>query len=726
MNAIKKYLLLFFILTAFLAPGVTPHLLAQNGGELKWLRIGSLHHFFSEQGTEVETPRITTGGVNDGLFWPAEYGYLQISTAGRAMWVGTEDYYEPALEKEFKHKVVGVGPRNHLDRVNQIMEAELKLIGKFDHPMVIVDDEIATDNQLNDALDEIDESIPCDRILLIKNHSAIGVTITRKAMAFSQPNHDNYFIYEYTLKNTGIVDREGTVRPRSLKNVVFYLNFRYSFAGESVSGYNEGWGTWESTWGRNTINHVVGTDPTAPDFEFRAGYAWYGPHSERPVDDWGCPNEQDDGVLAAPRFAGVVTLHADKSATDHTDDLYQPITTTYLGSDDVTTQQYSQFDLVLMTQKYEIMTSGHNEKTHAEELGYVNSAADIGAIYANEWGTDAGGYCLGQGFGPYDMEPGDSVQIIIAEGVSGLYRHKSREVGRNWLEWENGTSKPKLIMPDGSETTDHNAYKKAWVVTGEDSILQTFRNALSNYANGYDIPQPPPPPELFQVQSGGDRIRLTWTDNATSHPHFDGYQIYRSGGNVMDATTIYEKIFECDASNVVHVFDDTTARRGFDYYYYIQSKDDGSTNDVHPGKPMTSSKFYTMTNKGATLKRMPATELEAIRVVPNPYDIRLRQFQFHDPGVNNDNDHDRLAFFEIPPFCKIRIYTERGDLIWEKEHNDGSGDEYWNLQTTYGQVIVSGIYIAHFEVTEDYVDSRTGEQTYTKGQSTYRKFMVFR
>ena len=728
MNSIKKYLLLIFIFTLFLLPGDASHLLAQNGGELKWLTVGELHNFFSEQGSEVENPRRTDGGVNDGLFWPAEYGYDQISTAARAMWIGCEDYYEPALETTFKYKAVGIGPRVDVDRPNQVIEAEFKLIGKFDHPLVLVDNSLATENTYRDVLDEINETLPCDRMLIIQNHTAIGVTITRKAMAFSQQNHDDYFIYEYTLKNTGIVDAQRTVRETSLKNVMFYLNFRYSFAGESVPGYDLGWGTWESTWGRNTINHVVGTDPTAPGFQYRAAYAWYGPHSESPVDDWGCPNHQaeelEDAIMAAVRFGGVVTLHADKSVDDRSDDPNQPITTTYMGSDDETTQRYSQYDADLMTMKYEIMASGHNQLTHAQELGYVNSAADIGATFANEWGDDAGGYCQGQGFGPYDLEPGDSVTIIIAEGVNGISRQKNREVSRNWYQWENALATPTLELPNGSTTTDHNAYKKAWVVTGEDSIKKVFEHALACYASGYDIPQPPPPPTRFEVKSGGDRIRLEWDNNAASHPNFDGYVIYRAEGSVMVAGSVYNKIWECNAANTVTVFDDTTARRGFDYYYYIQSKDDGSTNDLEPGKPMYSSKFYTLTNKPANLQRMPALAIEDIRVVPNPYDLRSYKFQFYDRGIGTDSD--RLAFFELPPFCKIRIYTERGDLIWEKEHNNGSGDEYWNLQTTYGQIVVSGIYIAHFEVTEDYVDSRTGEQTYTKGESTYRKFMVFR
>jgi hypothetical protein len=336
--------------------------------------------------------------------------------------------------------------------------------------------------------------------------------------------------------------------------------------------------------------------------------------------------------------------------------------------------------------------------------------------------------------------------------------------------------------------------------------LQTYRNAKRNYASGYTLTMPPPPPKQFTVTSGGNRIQLTWADNATAHPNFDGYVIYRSEGNVMNWRTVYKKIFECNKSNVVHSFDDVTAVRGFDYYYYIQSKDDGSTNDWEPGTPLYSSLFWTMTSVPATLQRPAVPEtpvppdadttfwrlkpsevawtygasygaydvvtyngvsyvcaravnadtttpdvgkarwklavskgewvpgsaynaydivsynglnyiskyaisagkgLELVRVVPNPYDIRARLFQFGD-----QSQYDRIAFYGLPPVAKLKIFTERGDLIWEKEHTRGTGDELWDSLTSSGQIVASGIYILYVETPD--------------GRSVYRKFVIIR
>ena len=151
--------------------------------------------------------------------------------------------------------------------------------------------------------------------------------------------------------------------------------------------------------------------------------------------------------------------------------------------------------------------------------------------------------------------------------------------------------------------------------------------------------------------------------------------------------------------------------------------DDGSNNNsnLNPGGPLESSRFWTQTNEPANLKRQAGTSLEQIRVVPNPYNIKARELQFGTGAAR-----DRILFVDIPPFCTIKIFTERGDLIQTIEHTDGSGDEPWDQTTSSRQIVVSGVYIAHFEVTEDYTDPNTGEMTFRKGESTYRKFVIIR
>jgi len=686
-KAVFRFFCCFLTTGLILLAGSSNPVFAQRlaSQEVRWLRVSSLRSTFAIEGSEFEMHRTgMEAEQSDGLRWPAQFRY-QDNVAAKSMWIGTANYYEAALGSTIPYKVVGVGPK-WANPLTEIMPVRFELVGQSQAPQVIVDGEPASDNILNDALDVIDNNLISDRMIINVLHTSIGITITRKIMAFTQQNHDNYYIYDYVFKNTGIRDLQGTLAPVTLTDCIFHFQYRYAVGNEAFK-YN--WApSGNVSWGRNCVNEVVGQDPTDPDFEYRAHYSWYGPHSTSPVSDWGAPDYKTTGNLGGCQYVGVVTLHADKSAQDNLDDPYQPKTTMYIASD-TGPQKLNQFDPQYMTKKYEVMSAGHPDKTHAQE---------VGDSFADKWASDAGGFAQGQGFGPYTLAPGDSIHIVLAECVSGLKREKSLEVGKSWFQ-----NKSPFILPDGSTITDRDEYKEKWVKTGIDSLKQTFRNALKNYDAQYKIPQPPPPPSQFTVKSGGDRITLSWTNEAESYLNFDGYEIYRA---IDIPDTLYDKIFNCDASNVVNTFNDTTALRGRDYYYYIVSKDDGSTNDINPGMPLVSSKFYTMTNKPAYLRRPAEDSLSKIRVVPNPYHIKSSSLQF------GRETPDRIAFFGLPPVCTIKIYTERGDLIQTIEHTDGSGDELWDSLTNSRQIIVSGLYIVYFETPE--------------GESTFRKFIVIR
>jgi hypothetical protein len=656
---------------------------ARAGKEIRYLRVGMLHSHFVNVGAEYELARTDRAEQQcDGLSWPAQYRFQDCLVA-KSMWIGCRNYPDRKAGQVVPYKVVSVGPRNY-DAVGEMIPVEFKMIGQFAAPTVIVDGMKASDNDLNDVVDKIDESQKPDRMIINKLNTYIGITVTRKIMAFSQQNHNNYFIYDYVFKNTGLIDGKGTMDPQTLTDVIFHFQYRYAAGHEA---WEDGWmPIKEILWGRNTVNDVVGENPLMDGFEFRAQFSWHGPHSSVGIDDWGLPNFKD-GRLGAPQYMGVVTLHADKAVGDPSDDLYQPFTTQYIDSD-AGPQTFSPFDQNLAARKYEVMSAGHPAKSHAQE---------VGDGFADEWGVSRGGTSQGQGFGPYTLAPGDSIHIVLAEGVAGLSRLKAMEVGQNWLN-----DRFPFTLPDGSQTNSKIEYKKQWVQTGKDSLFQTFRNAITNIKQGYAIPQPPPPPDLFEVRSGGDRITLTWSRTAESSAHFDGYEIYRAIGR---PDTTYEKIFSCNRSGLVNTMDDTTARRGFDYYYYIVAKDDGTVNDIKHGVPLTSSPFYTMTNQPAHLRRPAAEQLSSFRIVPNPFHIRARSLQFKETP-------DRIAFFGLPPVCTIKIYTERGDLIRTLHHADYSGDELWDSTTESGQIIVSGVYIV-------YLETPTGE-------SIFRKLIVIR
>ena len=343
--------------------------------------------------------------------------------------------------------------------------------------------------------------------------------------------------------------------------------------------------------------------------------------------------------------------------------------------------------------------------------------------------NDGGGAAGFISFGPYDLpNVGDSVRIVIVEAVSGMSREKCVEVGENWLAATN------LVLPNGSSTSDADAYKNEWVYTGRDSLFQTFKRARAAFRNDMVIPEPPLPPTIFRVNSEGDNIRLSWEPSPSeSDPNFGGYRIYRALGSV---DSFYHEIYACGTGTdnaIEYQYKDREAIRGFSYYYYIVAFTDGSQNTdatLNPVGSLESGRAYTQTKRAAYLRRPQGLDLENIRIVPNPYNLKAdsrkpnaTQLQF--PGADG---YDKIMFYNIPGKCVLKIYSERGDLVNEINHQTGSGDEEWKMTTSSGQIAVPGVYILFVEVTEDiYVDGDpTKDMLYREGESIYKKFIIVR
>jgi len=696
--------------------------------EVKWMSIGDLHNWYSAAGCEIEVGR--TGQVSDqqdGLRYPAFYR-VQDNQAAKGLWLGASNFFDPIVDKTYEKKVVHAGPR-HLDIENETMPIDITMDGKYDHPSVLVDNDPATNLQYLDDVDNVDPSLPADRRINNKVQTSLGVKMERTIYAFTHPDHQNYHIQEYVFTNNGCFDKDcNTTFEQTVEGFQVYFQYRYAISREGMI-YDGNWLPQSAAWGHNTMNDVIGENPDNPALNdqfyddgkiMRAFYSWQGYHSDASFDNIGGPNAPGEGHLGAAQFAGVVTLHADKSPSDNSDDIYQPSTTWFITSDDPTTSGNDQFNETKSINEYtNYMTVGHPEQSQAEIVGSGN---------ANQFndprtGSNPGGTSQGIGFGPYTLAPGESIRIVLAEAASGLSREMCYIVGQNWKNdvfTDNYPISSDLhthMLNQYNRGSGKNLYKNSWVFTGADSIIQTFKRAKYNFdlmESGQALPETPRPPSIFNVTSGGDRIIIDWTNEAESSPGFDGYNLYRlkfkpdttlfaynvNQGLLNPIDESIATLWRLDAGQ--NEFQDVTAERGFDYFYFLEAFDNG-TNDI---KILNSSKFYTITNKAASLKRPAGESFEDIRVVPNPYHISSRDFQY---GVSAP---DRLMFLNIPPKCKIRIFTERGDLIDTIEHTDGSGDEAWNSITSSRQVIVSGLYIAHFEVPG--------------GGSTIRKFTVVR
>jgi len=665
----------------------------------KWINIGSLHNWFSEVGCEIEHGFVASQQY--GLQWPALL-YRQDSQAAKGLWLGVEDFTDERGDY-YPHKVVHAGPR--VNGGGEFFPVRFDLVSRFEPPLVFVDGVQTFEKVVENDL--VDESMEADRMLINVTNTQIGVTMTRKIMAFDQQFHDNYMVYEYTFKNTGNIDADEEIEFPNKTLDGFYAFFQYRYAScrqtRNVIGNGSGWGmnTMIDSRGDGPVNPGLYGDPA--DEGFRAQFAWHGYFQDKTVDYdniggpiWtpyaGYTADNDSiGRIGAPQFVGVTTLYADDPNNIGSDSPDQPSTTGYYGSDlPETGGDRTAYDILGMASEYGWMSRGHMTPRHAWKVQPDGNFAEQ-TNGANIDPGIPGGFSIGNGYGPYTLGPGDSIVIVMAEGASGLGIEMCIDVGRDYKQ---GVIDAKT--------------KNEFVLSGKDSLFQTFRRAIQSFDDGYNFPKPPKPPAVFSVDGGGDRISLTW-EVYGSDANLQGFRIYRYTGeynNPMNPPTLIYEAGPNDRS-----YADLTPVRGVGYYYYIEAVGQTIAADPALGIPattLTSSHYYTQTYDPAFLKRPPENNIKDFKIVPNPYIITSSSDRLRFSGEPN-----KLAFFNIPGQCTIKIYTEVGELINTIEHTDGSGDEYWKAVTSSNQVVVSGVYIA--VVT----DNETGEQA-------IKKFVIIR
>jgi len=693
----------------------------------RYIRIGELQNHYTAYGSD----RAWNNTYYEGLRWPAGYFY-QDNSVIRRQWIGCTNFTN-ARDEHYDNFAITFSEGNV---GTALFPVELKQIAKFALPTVYVDGIDISAPYATDV-DEIDPTIIPDRIVINKVNTLIGLTITRTIYAFSQQYHNNYFIQTWTLENTGNTDYDSEIElTRPLTGVRFSFGVRYSVCrdGASPVGSAQTYGkfSWVTKRGENYAAHagekITEANPIV-DW-IRCGFEYVGQNPVNAFDNIGGPYISKNGRLASPQHAGVAILHVDKSAGDHSDDPAQPLKLGWHAGDSYPgVTSYTKEGEPSMAILYNVLSGnpymGLGGTTRFDET-YMATHPDPSTVH-----NDGGGTNVWACYGPWDLQPGESVTFVEAEGVSGLNRQMCESIGARWKKaYLDPGDKGPFTLPDGSTTNDKDVYKNKWVFTGKDSILMTFGRAKRAMDAEYKIPQPPQPPPLVDVKSGGDRITVSWSASPSeSESDFAGYKVFRAVGRT---DTVFQEIYS--GGKDIHAFADVSAIRGISYYYYVSAFNDGSKNssgECNPPGPLLSSRYYTQTTEPAYLRRQAGSSLEdvvdadgnvitpGIRIVPNPYNIKSRVLQY-------TGENDKIMFLNIPGHCTIRIFTERGDLINQISHEDGSGDESWNSITSSRQVVVSGIYIVHFEVTADQYDSATNTLLYKKGDTAVRKLVIIR
>lgn len=685
--------------------------------ETRWLNIGEMQHKLSATGAEPEVMR------QSGLQYP---GLISNATHfnRKSLWIGVKEHTDENGDT-WAPRLAHTGPR--VFNLDEFYPKPMKLISRFEAPEVVVDGFQSFQEPVQ--VDEVDPSLKADRMVVREANTVLGVTMHNKVRAFSNPYHDNYLIYEYTFTNTGNVDGDEKIElpNQTLEEVVFYTETKYQYQQHRGN---------ISAPGTNTMNDVVGDGMENYEVDFRAIYAWAGNVPWPTANALGSPVWNDNGWmitegdssgrLAAPEFVTRATIHADKSATDKTDDPNQPSVMGTIRGGDPITNNNDAWTQSHMADEYKYIHADFNYRDYGKGTQYPHHADKVApkepadcweCRMANQTGFPSlghgGGWISTVSWGPYTLKPGESVRIVYVEGFAGIsYFDAAVKIGKAYKR-SGGDDELKIPFDANSNGTieaEEKKTKNMWVLSGRDSLWQMLERATTNFKSGYEVPKEPMPPKRFEVTSGTDRITLDWTTYDGGEPAH-GWEVYRTRNRYQGAYEDdwqYQKIAEL--SPKARHYEDTEVTRGISYFYYVQAV--GDKNQDPTGKTPTdvrlkSNRYYSQTYTPAFLRRPPGSTISDARVVPNPYHLGS------DQNVRWPDQQDKIGFLDVPGQSTIKIYSELGELIETIEHTDGSGDEFWDLTTSSNQVIVSGIYVAVIE------DHDTGEQI-------IRRFVVVR
>ena len=282
------------------------------------------------------------------------------------------------------------------------------------------------------------------------------------------------------------------------------------------------------------------------------------------------------------------------------------------------------------------------------------------------------------------------------------------------------------------------------MVGGDDEAALLKNVAFAQFASDidYKLPAPPPSPRLH-VAAGANRVDFFWDDSpesvpdltspAPGHLDFEGYRLYLGLDRQHPALVAQFDRATPPADTVGFNTGFTTIRRdtvidgvqyryhhavhglrdGFNYFGAVTSYDLGDNRVSSLESGLGQNKFQVVPAPA------PGEDNRGVVVFPNPYRVEAQW----DRGAQV-RDH-YLWFARLPARCMLRIYTLAGDRIFETRfdgatyHGEGarglydprqdldtgppslSGATYaWNMITSQGQAIATGLYVFSVEDLE--------------------------
>ncbi len=327
--------------------------------------------------------------------------------------------------------------------------------------------------------------------------------------------------------------------------------------------------------------------------------------------------------------------------------------------------------------------------------------------------------------------------------------HNIKEaVNKNYTQWQDGYFYPedyRTLTSYGSLDTlkagDSVVVTIAYGVGGEQlnggiySLIELNKIMLmaqyivdNDYNVDFDALMAPSPEfdmvEAIDEEGYYQGVDINWDDDTEAHGKFGGYRVIRSNRKMPNGSFIWDELAAYEVGteswpppvnmggSSAYAYRDTTVRFGFDYYYCVQTI---SKNVPGYGTILSSeSEFQAMTPTSA-----PATTLENVRVVPNPY-VGSAVWNNPIPSLGTSPWEHQLMFINLPEDAVVRIYTLDGDYVDEIKASDkrvtgihetvpekSGGTAIWDLVTRNNQDAAPGVYL--FTVSSEMYGKTSGK-----------------
>jgi len=433
----------------------------------------------------------------------------------------------------------------------------------------------------------------------ISGDSPLGIKVIEHTYKWNAAYNENFIIFDYQVINIGL-DNDGDLLPDTSQNLSgVYIAIRFDADISYAAG-----GDW----------HL--DDLTAYYIPKQLSYLYDGDDPQVPGNDTG-----ENGLSEGYIYARLLKAAGGTPFVSYTN----PVSHSW-------------------------WTISDDPKSEKSKYAYM-STPNYAGIPASPYD-----YRFLQTAGPFEMEPGDTVNIVWATGV-GL---------------------------------------------GLEGIIGDSDWAKLIFDAGYLAATAPEPPNLT-TEKGDGYIKLMWDhlaeesiDPLTGEKDFEGYRLYKSrqldnlGNKIWIKLADFDKINELGAnSGLQYEYIDNDVLKGYSYTFAVTSYDKGAPEVDLP--KLESSRREDKSSTKLIISAPVKNTVDEVYVYPNPYIGSVKWdhvFTLDEPFTR------KLVFANLPDGkITISIFTLDGDLVDTIEQDNGESIATWDMITRNNRELVSGIYL---------------------------------